>query len=263
LRGLLSVWRHWPLARAKGCDAVSRQNGSAAKTFRRRGTVSVPKVTLAHGAGGKAMRDLIDDVFVSCFDNPLLANLDDQARLSLSDLARDGDRLAFTTDSYVVDPLEFPGGDIGKLAVAGTINDLAVGGARPLHLSCAVIIEEGIELDLLRRLARSMAATAAAADVTIITGDTKVVGRGDCDKLFITTTGIGVIRAGLDTGPHQIRPGDSIIFSGRLGDHGAAIDAGGWQTLNLCPPGLGCGLRTSTKRIGVSWRTGCTNPPTS
>ena len=202
---------------------MSRQDGLTTKSFRRRGTVSVPKVTLAHGGGGQAMRDLVDDVFISCFDNPLLANLDDQARLSLSDLTRDGDRLAFTTDSYVVDPLEFPGGDIGKLAVAGTINDLAVGGARPLHLSCAVIIEEGIEVDLLRRLARSMAATAAAAGVTIITGDTKVVGRGACDKLFITTSGIGVIRAGLDTGPHRIRPGDAVIVSGWLGDHGAAI----------------------------------------
>jgi hydrogenase expression/formation protein HypE len=185
--------------------------------------VSVPKITLAHGGGGKAMRDLIDDVFISCFDNPLLAGLGDQARVHLPDLARDGDRLAFTTDSYVVDPLEFPGGDIGKLAVAGTVNDLAVGGARPLHLSCAVIIEEGVEVDLLRRLARSMAATAVEAGVTIITGDTKVVGRGACDKLFITTSGIGVIRAGLDTGPHRMRPGDAVIVSGWLGDHGAAI----------------------------------------
>jgi hydrogenase expression/formation protein HypE len=201
----------------------TQHNVRMTPTFRRNGTVSVPKITLAHGGGGRAMRDLVDDVFISCFDSPQLAKLDDQARLDLNDLARGGDRLAFTTDSFVVDPLEFPGGDIGKLAVCGTINDLAVGGARPLYLSCAVIIEEGLEVDLLRRLAHSMARTAAQAGVQIITGDTKVVGRGACDKLFITTSGVGVIRAGLDTGPHQICPGDAVIVSGWLGDHGAAI----------------------------------------
>jgi hydrogenase expression/formation protein HypE len=169
------------------------------------------------------MRDLIDDVFMSRFDNPILAQRDDQARIDLAALGRLGDRLAFTTDSYVVDPLVFPGGDIGRLAVAGTVNDLAVGGARPLHLSCSVIVEEGVEVDLLRRLANSMAATAAEATVTIVTGDTKVVGRGACDKLFITTSGIGVIRTGLDLGPHRVRAGDAVIVNGLLGDHGAAI----------------------------------------
>jgi hydrogenase expression/formation protein HypE len=190
---------------------------------RRFGSVSVPRVTLAHGGGGRAMRDLIDDVFMSRFDNPILATWDDQARIDLADLGRLGDRLAFTTDSYVVDPLEFPGGDIGKLAVAGTVNDLAVGAARPLHLSCSVIVEEGVEIELLRRLANSMASTAAEAGVTIVTGDTKVVGRGACDKIFITTSGIGVVRTGWDLGPHRVRAGDAVIVNGLLGDHGAAI----------------------------------------
>ncbi|WP_338016683.1 AIR synthase related protein [Oleomonas cavernae] len=158
------------------------------------GRLQVPTVTLAHGGGGKAMKDLIDDVFVSAFDNALLAGLEDQARIDLVALAAQGDRLAFTTDSYVVDPLFFPGGDIGKLAVCGTVNDLAVGGAVPLHLACAVIIEEGMPVDTLRRIAQSMGTTAQAAGVQIVTGDTKVVPRGCCDKLFITTTGIGVIR---------------------------------------------------------------------
>jgi hydrogenase expression/formation protein HypE len=145
---------------------------------RRLGKVNVPTVTLAHGGGGKAMKDLIDDVFVEAFDNAALAPLEDQARFDLAAIAAHGDRLAFTTDSFVVDPLIFPGGDIGKLAVCGTVNDLAVGGARPLYLSCAVIIEEGVTLELLRRIARSMAEAAKDAGVQIVTGDTKIVHRG-------------------------------------------------------------------------------------
>ena len=187
------------------------------------GKVNVPTVTLAHGGGGKAMKDLIDDVFVAAFDNASLAPLEDQARFDLSEIAAHGDRLAFTTDSFVVDPLMFPGGDIGKLAVCGTINDLAVGGARPLYLSCAVIIEEGVPIDLLRHIARSMAETARAAGVEIVTGDTKVVHKGACDKLFIITTGIGAIREGLTLGAHLARPGDMVLVNGLLGDHGAAI----------------------------------------
>jgi hydrogenase expression/formation protein HypE len=189
----------------------------------RLGTVSVPSVTLAHGGGGKAMRDLIDDVFISVFDNPALAPLDDQARFSLADLGAIGDRLAFTTDSYVVDPLFFPGGDIGRLAVNGTVNDLAVGGAKPLYLSCGAIIEEGLSLDTLRRVAHSMAEAAAACGVTIVTGDTKVVPRGACDKLFINTSGIGVIRKDIRLSVDSARPGDVVLVSGVLGDHGAAI----------------------------------------
>ncbi|HYD58155.1 MAG TPA: hydrogenase expression/formation protein HypE [Burkholderiales bacterium] len=189
----------------------------------RRGRVLVPNVALAHGGGGKAMKDLIDDVFVSAFDNPRLAPLEDQARLDLRAYAALGDRLAFTTDSYVVDPLVFPGGDIGRLAVCGTVNDLAVGGAVPLHLACAVIVEEGLPVDLLRRVAASMAACAAEARVEIVTGDTKVVPKGACDKLFITTTGIGAIRRGLELGAAAARPGDVVLVNGVLGDHGAAI----------------------------------------
>ncbi|HUZ91025.1 MAG TPA: hydrogenase expression/formation protein HypE [Methylocella sp.] len=188
-----------------------------------RDSIHVAKVSLAHGGGGKAMRDLVDDVFVAAFENPALAPLEDQARFAIADLAKHGDRLAFTSDSFVIDPLEFPGGDIGKLSVCGTVNDLAVGGAKPLYLSCSVIIEEGIEVALLRKIARSMAETAAAAGVAIVTGDTKVVGRGACDKLFINTAGIGVIRPALDFGAHRAEAGDVILVNGRLGDHGAAI----------------------------------------
>lgn len=182
-----------------------------------------PTVTMAHGGGGKAMHDFIDEVFVAAFDNELLAPLEDQARLDLAMLARHGDRLAFTTDSYVVSPLEFPGGDIGKLAICGTINDLAVGGAIPLFSSCAVIVEEGVPVELIRRIARSMAATAAAAGVQVVTGDTKIVERGACDKLFINTAGIGVIRTGVQLGVDRARSGDVVIVNGVLGDHGAAI----------------------------------------
>ena len=187
------------------------------------GKLFVPKVTLAHGGGGKAMKDLIDDVFVDAFDNAALAPLEDQARFDLASFCAQGDRLAFTTDSFVVDPLFFPGGDIGKLAVCGTINDLCVGGARPLYLSCAAIIEEGVAIDLLRKLAQSMAKAASDAGVKISTGDTKVVHKGACDKLFLTTSGIGVIPEGLNLGAHLAQPGDVILVNGLLGDHGAAI----------------------------------------
>ena len=181
------------------------------------------RVTLAHGSGGKAMQALINDVFVRAFDNPLLRPLEDQARLVLSDLARYGDRLAFTTDSFVVDPLFFPGADIGQLAVNGTVNDLAMSGARPLYLSCAMIIEEGLEIATLQRVAASMRTAAEAAGVAIVTGDTKVVPRGAADKLFINTTGLGVIPAGVNIQAINARPGDRILLNGYLGDHGAAI----------------------------------------
>jgi hydrogenase expression/formation protein HypE len=193
------------------------------ETRRPRATLRASTITLSHGGGGKAMHDMIEDVFVGSFDNALLATMEDQARVNLAELALHGDRLAMTTDSYVVSPLEFPGGDIGKLAVCGTINDLAVGGARPLYLTCAVIIEEGLEVELLRRIVRSMAATAKAAGVAIVTGDTKVVGRGACDRLFINTAGIGVIRQGVNLAVASARPGDVVLVNGVLGDHGATI----------------------------------------
>ncbi|WP_029004874.1 hydrogenase expression/formation protein HypE [Azorhizobium doebereinerae] len=185
--------------------------------------VTQPFVTLAHGGGGTAMRDLIEDVFLEAFSGAGHPAPEDQARFDLAALAAKGDRLAFTTDAFVVDPLFFPGGDIGTLAVCGTINDLAVGGARPVALSCAVIIEEGLPVETLRRVVASMARTAAEAGVAIVTGDTKVVARGACDKLFLTTTGIGVVRAGLDVGIAKGRPGDVVLVNGLLGDHGAAI----------------------------------------
>ena len=190
---------------------------------RRLGTVSVPNVTLAHGGGGKAMKDLIDDVFISVFDGEGASALEDQARIDLLSLTKLGDRIAFTTDAFVVDPIFFPGGDIGKLAICGTINDLAVGGAKPLYISCAAIIEEGVSVDLLRKIARSMAETARAAGVRIVTGDTKVVHKGACDKVFLTTTGIGVIAECISLGVDRARPGDVVLVNGLLGDHGAAI----------------------------------------
>jgi hydrogenase expression/formation protein HypE len=198
---------------------VATRNGKP----RHRGKVKVPNITLAHGGGGKAMHDLIDDIFLEAFDNESQAPLEDQARLGLAELAAHGDRLAFTTDSYVVRPLEFPGGNIGKLAICGTVNDLAVGGAIPLYLSCSVIIEEGLPVDTLRTVTRTMSETARDAGVKVVTGDTKVVERGACDKLFINTAGVGVIREGVDLGVDKAKPGDVILVNGLLGDHGAAI----------------------------------------
>jgi hydrogenase expression/formation protein HypE len=180
-------------------------------------------INLSHGSGGKAMRALIGDVFLGAFGNAGSDAMDDSATLSLTDMLRHGDRLAFTTDSYVVDPLFFPGADIGVLAVAGTVNDLAVSGARPLFLSCGMVLEEGLPLETLRRVAASMRAMADRAGVTIVTGDTKVVERGAADKLFINTSGIGVIPAGIAVSAANARPGDSVIVSGALGNHGVAI----------------------------------------
>jgi hydrogenase expression/formation protein HypE len=190
---------------------------------RQRGKVREKTITLAHGSGGKAMHDLIDDVFVHSFDNPILALLEDQATIDLATLVAQGDRLAFTTDSYVVDPLFFPGGDIGMLAVNGTVNDLAVSGAKPLYLSCGFILEEGLSIQTLRQIVSSMKVAADDAGVKIVTGDTKVVPRGAADKLFINTAGVGVIRAGIHCGADRIQVGDAVIINGELGNHGAAI----------------------------------------
>lgn len=184
------------------------------------GRMRVERVTLAHGGGGRAMRDLIEGVFTSVFQPP---GGEDQARLMDAALQEPGARLAFTTDSFVVTPIEFPGGDIGKIAVCGTVNDLVVGGARPLWLSAAFIIEEGTEIALLRRIAASMQAEAEAAGVRIVTGDTKVVERGKGDGVFVTTAGVGVIPAGRDLGAARIRAGDAVLVNGYVGDHGAAI----------------------------------------
>jgi hydrogenase expression/formation protein HypE len=180
-------------------------------------------INMSHGSGGKAMRALIEDVFLHAFGNDLLDPLEDQAVVNLSALSKHGDRLAFTTDSYVVDPLFFPGGDIGTLAVSGTVNDLAVSGAKPLFLSCAMVLEEGLSVEVLRRICASMRTIADRVGVSVITGDTKVVERGAADKLFINTSGIGVIPGGVTLSAANARPGDVVIASGVLGDHGTAI----------------------------------------
>lgn len=180
------------------------------------------RVTLAHGGGGKAMRDLIEEVFTDVFAPP---GDEDQARLTSDALREEGAQLAFTTDSFVVSPVEFPGGDIGKIAVCGTVNDLAVGGAKPLWLSAAFIIEEGCEIALLHRIVASMQAEAEKAGVRIVTGDTKVVGKGQADKVFVTTSGVGVIPPGRNLHAGAIQPGDVALVNGMLGDHGAAIMA--------------------------------------
>ena len=176
------------------------------------------RILLGHGSGGKLSADLIRDIFLPAFQNPVLARLDDQAIVTVN-----GTRLAFTTDSFVVSPLFFRGGDIGSLAVHGTINDLAMGGAQPLFLSAAFIIEEGLTVDTLRRVVASLHGAAKAAGVEIVTGDTKVVERGSGDELFINTSGIGLVAEGVKLSANQARPGDRVILSGPIGDHGIAI----------------------------------------
>lgn len=181
------------------------------------------RITMAHGSGGKAMRELIERLFVEAFNNPLLAAMEDQAVVSLEELRQHGTKLAFTTDSYVVNPLFFPGGSIGELAVHGTINDLAVSGATPLFLSCGMILEEGLSIDTLGQVVNRMKEAALLAGVTIVTGDTKVVERGAADKLFVNTAGIGVIRKDVEISATRARPGDAVITNGNIGDHGVAI----------------------------------------
>jgi hydrogenase expression/formation protein HypE len=178
------------------------------------------RIVLGHGSGGHLSANLLRDVFLPLFSNPVLDRLDDQAVLDFG-----GSRLAFTTDSFVVRPLFFPGGDIGSLAVHGTVNDLAMGGAKPLYLSAGFIIEEGFPIEQLQRIAASMSEAAAAAGVAIVTGDTKVVERGKGDGVFINTTGIGLVPPGVRLSANQACPGDLVILSGSIGDHGTAIMA--------------------------------------
>jgi hydrogenase expression/formation protein HypE len=175
-------------------------------------------VLLAHGGGGKLTQQLIQSVFLPHFTNPLLSPLHDGAVVTLN-----GVRCAFTTDAYVVHPIEFPGGDIGDLAVNGTVNDLAMCGARPLFLSAAFVIEEGMAMEELRRIAASMHAAAARAGVLLVTGDTKVVDRGKGDKVFITTSGLGIVREHVTIAPGRAAPGDVLLLSGPVGMHGIAI----------------------------------------
>ncbi len=175
-------------------------------------------VTLAHGAGGKATRTLVEGLFLEMFRNETLEALGDAAVVDL-----EGSRLAFTTDSYVVKPIFFPGGSIGDLAVNGTVNDLAVSGAVPLWLSAGFVIEEGFAVADLRRVAADMSRAAAAAGVEIATGDTKVVERGNADGVYVNSAGIGLISPGVDLRAERVRPGDRVLVSGTLGDHGMAV----------------------------------------
>ena len=178
------------------------------------------KILLAHGSGGRLSHELIETVFKTRFSNALLNQGDDAAECKLQTANR---KIAFTTDSYVVKPLFFPGGDIGRLAVCGTVNDLAMKGAKALYLSAGFIIEEGFSLETLEKVADSMAAAAKEAGVFIVTGDTKVVDKGACDGLFINTSGVGVIPQGIEISGSLAVPGDVVIISGTIGDHGAAV----------------------------------------
>jgi hydrogenase expression/formation protein HypE len=179
---------------------------------------SEDRILLAHGSGGELSHQLVSSLFAQSFHNPILQPLDDSAVISV-----EGERWAFTTDSYVVTPIFFPGGDIGKLAVCGTVNDLAMSGAQPLFLSAGFIIEEGFLFSDLKRIVQSMQKTAAEAGVQIVTGDTKVVNRGAADRVFINTAGIGRIPPGILISGHNARPGDKVLISGTMGDHEVAI----------------------------------------
>lgn len=178
------------------------------------------RIMLSHGSGGKATHNLIEGVFAPAFSNPLLDPLDDAATLPI---AGSEQRLAFTTDTYVVSPLFFPGGNIGQLAVHGTLNDLAMAGAQPLYLSAGFILEEGFPIAELRRIVSAMAEAATAAGVAIVTGDTKVVQRGKADGLFINTAGVGLLSAGRQPGQSRLQAGDQVLLSGTIGEHGIAV----------------------------------------
>lgn len=189
------------------------------KTFRRKLDLKNGRVDMSHGAGGRAMAELISSIFKDAFGNELLDQGNDQASFPTPA----GGRMVMTTDGYVVSPLFFPGGDIGSLAVHGTVNDLAMAGAKPLYLSASYIVEEGFPLGDLKRIADSMGEAAKAASVLVVTGDTKVVERGKADGVFISTAGVGVVPDGLMLSGDRARPGDKVIVSGSMGDHGVAI----------------------------------------
>jgi hydrogenase expression/formation protein HypE len=190
----------------------------SARAYRRAIDLRHGFVELAHGAGGRSSAQLIEELFFEALDNEWLRRRNDQAAFPVSE-----GRMVMTTDAYVISPIFFPGGDIGSLAVHGTINDIAMAGARPLHLSASFILEEGFPLVSLERIARSMGEAARAAGVAVITGDTKVVERGKADGVFISTTGIGTVPAGLEISAERVQPGDCVIVSGSLGDHGVAV----------------------------------------
>jgi hydrogenase expression/formation protein HypE len=187
---------------------------------RRKRKIKDTHITLAHGSGGRAMHELVEGLFLEYFRNPFLESLEDQA---IFEVSGNPARLAFTTDSFVVDPIFFPGGDIGKLAINGTVNDLAMSGARPLYLSAGFILEEGLPIEDLKRILESMRAAAQEAGVEIVTGDTKVVQKGSADKIFINTAGVGIIESGAQISASRARAGDKVILSGLIGDHGTTI----------------------------------------
>jgi hydrogenase expression/formation protein HypE len=182
-----------------------------------------PTIVMGHGGGGKLGNELVEHLFLPAFRNPELENLGDAALLDLTGKDGGGGKIAMSTDSYVVQPLFFPGGSIGELAVNGTVNDLAVSGAEPKFLSASFILEEGFPLAQLAAIVEAMAKAAAMAGVKIVTGDTKVVERGHGDGCYINTAGIGLLRPGIQIGPHRAQPGDAILISGTIGDHGMAI----------------------------------------
>jgi hydrogenase expression/formation protein HypE len=186
---------------------------------RRKHKIKDTHITLAHGSGGRAMHDLVEGLFLEYFKNPLLEKLEDQAVFEING----ANRLAFTTDSYVVDPIFFPNSNIGELAINGTVNDLAMSGARPVYLSAGFIIEEGFPIEDLKRILASMRDAAIKANVEIVTGDTKVVQKGSVDKIFINTAGVGVIETNVNISASRAQVGDKVILSGSIGDHGTTI----------------------------------------
>jgi hydrogenase expression/formation protein HypE len=208
-------------ATARIADPEQRVLARIAEMRKRKPSLRESTITMSHGAGGKSSHTLVTALFADVLSNPLLDQLGDNAQLTIPGL--DGARLAMSTDSFVVSPLFFPGGDIGELAVNGTVNDLAVGGAQPLALSAAFILEEGLDIGLLRRVVDSMRAAADRAGVSIVTGDTKVVPRGKADQMFITTTGVGLVREPQRLGFGRIGPGDVVLLNGAIGDHGSTV----------------------------------------
>jgi hydrogenase expression/formation protein HypE len=207
-------------ATARIADPEQRVLARIAEMRKRKPSLRETAITMSHGAGGKASHTLVRALFADILSNPALEELGDQAQLPVNGL--DG-RIALSTDSFVVSPLFFPGGDIGELAVNGTVNDLAVGGAQPLALSAAFILEEGLDVAVLRRVVESMRAAADRAGVSIVTGDTKVVPRGKADQLFVTTTGVGIVREPERLGIARIRPGDVVLLNAAIGDHGSTV----------------------------------------
>jgi hydrogenase expression/formation protein HypE len=208
-------------ASARIADPEQRVLERIAEIRKRKPSLREDAITMSHGAGGKASHTLITALFGDILSNPVLDQLGDQAVLPLPGV--DGIGLAFTTDAFVVSPLFFPGGDIGELAINGTVNDLAVGGATPIGISAAFILEEGLDIAILRRVVESMRRAADLAGVSVVTGDTKVVPRGKADQLFITTTGVGIVSLPQRVALPRIGPGDVVVLSGAMGDHGSTV----------------------------------------